>query len=86
MIDYVGKSDTKEFVIATEVGILHRLKKLNADKSFYPASEESVCEYMKMITLDKLYNSLLNDEFEVKVPEQLAEKALLPIERMIAIY
>ena len=86
MINYAKESPAEEFLIATEVGILHRMKKDNPSKSFYPASEESVCEYMKMITLDKLYNSLLNDEFEVKVPEQLAEKARLPIERMIAIY
>lgn len=86
MINHVNESSSKEFLIATEVGIIHRMKKANPGKKFYPASEESVCEYMKMITVEKLYNSLLNDEYEVKVPEFLAEKARLPIERMIAIY
>ena len=85
MITHVETSPKNEFVVATETGILHRMKKLAPDKEFYPASEESVCEYMKMITLDKLYNSLLNDEFEVKVPEEIAERARLPIERMLAL-
>lgn len=86
MINHVKESPSKEFLIATETGILHRMKKDNPEKIFYPASEDSVCEYMKMITLEKLYNSLLNDEFEVKVPEDLAVRARLPIERMLAVY
>ncbi len=86
MINHVKESPKKEFLIATETGILHRLKKESPGKSFYPVSEESVCEYMKMITLEKLYNSFVNEEFEVKVPKEIAEKARLPIERMINIY
>lgn len=85
MINYVENSDSKEFLIATEIGILHRMKKSNPNKEFYPASENSVCEYMKMITIEKLYNSLLNEQFEVKVPSDLAEKAKLPIMRMLEI-
>ncbi|OGU62953.1 MAG: quinolinate synthase [Ignavibacteria bacterium RBG_13_36_8] len=85
MVRHVEKSPAKEFVIATEVGILHRLKKMNPGKGFYPISEESVCEYMKMITLEKLYDSLKNEQYEVKVPDELAEKAKLPIQRMLEI-
>ncbi len=85
MINHVRESEANEFLIATEVGILHRMKKDNPRKTFHPASEESVCEYMKMITIEKLYNSLLNEEYEVKVPRELALKAYLPIERMISI-
>jgi quinolinate synthase len=85
MIDYVNESDAEEFVIATEVGILHRMKKANPKKNFYPADENSVCEYMKMITLEKLYASLKYDQFEVKVPEEIAAKARIPIERMLKI-
>lgn len=85
MIKHVEKSDAKEFVIATEVGILHRMKKANPEKDFYPVSEDSVCEYMKMITLEKLFNALKNEQYEVKVPEELAVKAKLPIERMLQI-
>ncbi|MGD8307580.1 MAG: quinolinate synthase NadA [Ignavibacteria bacterium] len=85
MIDYVGKSKSKDFIIATEVGILHRMKKLNPEKNFYPASEESVCEYMKMITLENLYDSFKYEQFEVKVPKEIADKARIPIQRMLEI-
>lgn len=85
MIDYVEKSDKDEFVIATEVGILHRMKKLKPTADFHPISDDSVCEYMKMTTLEKLHHSLLNEQFEVKVPEDLAAKARVPIERMLSI-
>ncbi len=85
MINHVLKSEAEEFVIATEVGILHRLKKMKPEKKFYPVSEESVCEYMKMITMEKLLHTLRNDEFEVRVPKDIADRARLSIERMISI-
>lgn len=85
MIDFAKKSDSKEFVIATETGIIHRMEKENPGKKFIAANENSVCEFMKMITLEKLYNTLLNEEFEVKVPEHLVERARLPIDRMLQI-
>ncbi|MHB8580152.1 MAG: quinolinate synthase NadA [Ignavibacteriaceae bacterium] len=85
MINYVKDSGSKEFVVATEVGILHRLKKLREGSEFYPMSEKSICEYMKMITLEKLYDSLLYEQFEVKVPDDIARRAKLPIERMLSI-
>lgn len=85
MIKHVEKSQANEFVVATETGILHRMKQFAPEKDFYPVSEESVCEYMKMITLEKLYFALLNEQYEVKVPEKLAAKARLPIERMLEI-
>lgn len=85
MVNHVQNSKADEFVIATEKGILHRLKKLAPGKDFYPISEDSVCDYMKMITLEKLYYSLLEDKYEVKVSKELAEKARLPIERMLHI-
>lgn len=85
MIDHVMTSSAGEFVVATEVGILHRMKKLNPSKNYFPVSENSVCEYMKMITLEKLYESLLEEKYEVKVPEELAVKARRPIERMLSI-
>ncbi len=85
MMKHVEQSDAKEFVIATEVGILHRMKKMKPEAGFYPVSQESVCEYMKMITLDKLYDALKHDQHEVKVDQVLAEKARIPIERMLEI-
>ncbi len=85
MLTHAKESSAKEFIVATEVGILHRLQKENPKKKFYPLRNDMVCEYMKMITLDKLLNSLINLEFEVKVSKEIAEKARIPIERMLAL-
>jgi quinolinate synthase len=85
MLERAHESEAEEFVVATETGILHRMRKENPDKKFYPANENAVCEYMKMITLEKLYGSLKYDQHEVKVPGELAKRAHLPIERMLSI-
>lgn len=85
MLNRAQESDAEEFVVATETGILHRMRKENPGKKFYPANERAVCEFMKMITLEKLYESLKYDQHEVKVPKKLAERAHLPIERMLSI-
>ena len=85
MTRYAKESRAKEFIVATETGILHRMRKENPDKKFYPASEHAVCHYMKMNTLEKVVESLENLQYEVKVSRELAERALLPIERMLAI-
>jgi quinolinate synthase len=85
MMNYVRDSQTQNFVIATETGILYRMRKQNPTKTFVPASEKAECQYMKMITLDKVYKSLLEDKYEVKVPKKIASKARLAIERMLAI-
>lgn len=83
MLNQASESDAEEFVVATETGILHRMRKENPDKTFHPANENAVCEFMKKITLPKLHDSLKHGRFEVKVPEALAEKAKKPIERML---
>ncbi len=83
MLRYAEKSESKEFVIATETGILHRMKKQYPEKSFYAVSEKSVCEYMKMITLEKLYQSLDGNMYEVKIAKGIANLAFKPIERML---
>ena len=85
MTRHAKQSNAKEFVVATETGILHRLKKENPQKRFIPASESAICEYMKMITMEKLYESLRDLKYEVKVPKHIADTARLPIERMLAI-
>ncbi|KAF0148595.1 MAG: Quinolinate synthase [Ignavibacteria bacterium] len=85
MINYVENSASKEFVIATEVGILHRLKKINPNAIFFALSENAICEYMKLINLQQLYNALLFEQYEVKVPKDVADKARIPINRMIEI-
>lgn len=83
MMRHVKESASKEFVVATETGILYRMKKENPKKDFIPLRDDIICEFMKMITLPKLLNSLKNLEFEVKVPKDIAEKARIPIERML---
>lgn len=85
MMNYAKESAAKNFVVATETGILYRMQQQNPDKTFVPASRAAVCQYMKMITLDKVYDSLLEDKYEVRVPKQIADKARLAIERMLAI-
>ena len=85
MMNYAQQTETKNFVVATETGILYRMQKQNPGKNFVPASQSAVCQYMKMITLDKVYASLLEDKYEVRVPKQTADKARLAIERMLAI-
>jgi quinolinate synthase len=83
MVRYAKSSRSKEFVIATEVGILYRLRKDNPEKRFYPVKEDAYCQYMKMINLEKLLNSLENMVYEVKVPEPIASRARVAIERML---
>ena len=85
MMNHVKNSKSNEFVIATETGILYRMKQQNPTKKFIPASENAECEYMKMITLDKVYNSLLNETTVIDVPKEIADKARLAIERMLEI-
>lgn len=86
MIQRACNSSAKKFVVATEIGILHRLKKENPEKEFLPINQEMSCMFMKMITLEKLHRSLVEDVFEVTVPEDIAQKARKSIERMISIY
>ena len=85
MIKYANQSNAKEFVVATETGILHQLQKQNPEKEFHPVKDDAVCEYMKMITLEKLYRSINEEIYEVKVPEEIAKRAIKPITRMINI-
>jgi len=85
MMNHVSKSDSQQFVVATETGILYRMRQQNPQKTFIPASENAECEYMKIITLDKVYRSLYDEKYEVKVSKRIADKARLAIERMLSI-
>lgn len=85
MLNRASESEAEEFVVATETGILHRMKKENPEKEFHAANENAVCEYMKMITLEKLHDALKYNQHEVKVDSKLAEQAHLPIERMLSV-
>jgi len=85
MIKHAIESEADEFIVATETGILHRMKKDNPDKTFIPANENAICEYMKMITIEKVLKSLQEEVFEVDVPGEIAVKAKKSIERMLEI-
>jgi quinolinate synthase len=85
MMKHASVSKAHEFVIATEVGIISRMKKQNPGKVFVPVKEDAVCKYMKKITLEKVENSLIQQVYEVKVPRRIADKARVAIERMLSI-
>jgi len=85
MVNFVKNSTDNEFVVATEIGVIHRMKKFKPDASYYPVSENMICEYMKRITLDKVLDSLKHEKYEIKVPEEIRQRALIPIERMLNI-
>ncbi len=85
MLNHVNNSKSKNFVVATETGILYKMRQQNPDKTFIPASEKAECQYMKMITLKKVYDALVQEKNVVTVPKKIADKARLAIERMLAI-
>lgn len=85
MMNHARASSAKQFLVATETGILYRMQKENPDKQFIPVKSDAMCKYMKKITLEKVYNSLTKDIYEVKVPKQTAQKARVAIDRMLAI-
>ncbi len=85
MLDFARASDAETFIVATETGMLHPLAKENPGKRFVPANRKAACRYMKMITLPKLRDALRDLSPQVKVDPELAERARVPIERMVAI-
>lgn len=85
MVRCARQSSSKEFIIGTEVGILHRLRKENPAKRFYPASEYAVCPNMKMNSLGSIVRSLVNLEHKIWISEDVQTKAKLALERMLAI-
>jgi quinolinate synthase len=85
MLSFARESDADTFIVATETGMLHPLEQQNPDKQFVPANRAAVCRYMKMITLPKLRDSLRDLSPQVKVDPAIAERARVPIERMVSI-
>jgi quinolinate synthase len=85
MLDYVGSNPDGEFIVATENGMLHPLQQAAPEASLIEANRMALCKYMKAITLPKLRDALREMKFEVSVPAEVAERARLPIERMVAI-
>ena len=93
LLEHTMKSPAKRFIIATESGILFEMQRACPDKEFIPVPPEvaegigcscNECEYMRMNTLEKVYNCLLNENPEMQVPQEIAEKAISSIQRMLA--
>ena len=91
LLNYTRKSPSKKFIVATESGILHQMRKFSPEKEFIPApGTDSTCgcndcEFMKLNTMEKLYLSLLYGQPEVMLPEDLMDKARTPILRMLEV-
>ena len=85
MLKFARQSDAKRFIIATETGIIHTLKKENPGKEFYPASTRALCPNMKRITLDKVLWSLEDMHYKITVPADIAARAKNALEKMVAI-
>jgi quinolinate synthase len=85
MLRHAREHPEQEMIVATETGMLYPMQEAAPAAELVAANEAAVCRYMKMITLPKLRDSLRDLKHEVKVPEEIAERALVPIERMVAI-
>jgi len=85
IIEFASNNQAKEYIIGTELGIFHPLKKNNPNKKFFPASENMICRNMKLITLEKVLYSLQNLEPRITVPEEISKKSLKALNRMIEI-
>ena len=94
MLHYAQQSDSKEFIVATEAGILHELERTCPDKRFYPVPPEvtegvgcscNECEYMKKNTLAKIYNTLKYGWPSVEIDPAIAREAVKPIEKMLSL-
>jgi quinolinate synthase len=85
MIDFSKRSPKQKFLVATEIGILHRLEKEAPGKTFEPVNRKAFCKYMKMITLEKTRDALRDWKYDVHVEPEIAERARLAIERMVAL-
>jgi len=85
MVKFAKASPKERFLVATETGILHRLGKEVPGKRFEAVSERAICRYMKMITLEKLRDTLRDWKHVVTVEPEIADRARGAIERMVAI-
>lgn len=89
MLSFTKRDDAKKFIVATEPGIIHQMKKESPEKIFIPAPPKdstcgcSECNYMKLITIEKIYNSLVNEKEEIILDEELIRKAQVPVKRMM---
>src|SRR5690625_2446922 len=85
MLQHSKDSKSGEFIVATEVGIMHQMEKQNPNKKFIAANPEAVCPFMKMITLEKVLAALKENKYVIDVPYDIARKANNAIDRMVSI-
>ena len=85
MLKLAAKGTAKQFIVATETGIIHSLKKQNPDVEFIPASNRAICPNMKKITLDKVIASLEEMQYEITVPEAISARAKKALDRMVEV-
>jgi len=85
MLRFARESAAREFIVGTEVGLLHRLRKENPDKVFYPLRKDMICPNMKKTTLEKVLWALKEMKNEVKVPEDIRVRAVTALDRMLKI-
>ncbi|HTX61083.1 MAG TPA: quinolinate synthase [Methanobacterium sp.] len=85
MMSFVAQSEKELFIIGTEVDLVTRLRRENPDKTIIPLLSEAICENMKLHTLEKVKNSLLNEEYRVTVDKDVADKAREAVERMLEV-
>lgn len=85
MLKYVKESKAKQFIIGTEEGMIYRLKKERPDAEFYSLGSSQVCFNMKLIKLQDVYNSIVQETEEIKLSDDIIQKAKIPIDRMVAL-
>ena len=85
MLKFAAGNTTKQFIIATETGIIHTLKKQNPEAEFIPASNRAICHNMKKITLEKIIWALEDMKYKISVPEAIREKAKIALDKMVEI-
>jgi quinolinate synthase len=84
MVRFAEETRAPEVLVATEVGILHRMRRLNPTTRFIPLDEGTICPFMKEIDLEDVRNSLADNQFVIDVPEEIATRARHALERMVA--
>ena len=84
MVRYAEETRAPEVIVATEVGILHRMSRLNRSTQFTPLDAGAICPYMKEISLEDVRDSLALDQYRIEVPADVASKARVALERMVA--
>ncbi|HEY6538356.1 MAG TPA: quinolinate synthase NadA [Candidatus Dormibacteraeota bacterium] len=85
MVRHAQESEADSFIVATEIGVMHRMRQLAPEKNFLAANPDAVCPYMKMITLEKVRDSLRDLKHQVTVPAEIADRARLAIDRMVEV-